>query len=268
MNELIVVGARTDVSSVAAAHYLSEKLTRVRASVRLMTPLAQAYRAEYNGSTPRHSAKHQFWTAVNHVSPDVAKFLVDRRSPALPPSPHVLHFDIMNVLHQAPQPQLGATWASAISEKLRNMLRRHVGGNHTNLHLFAIHLHIDVPEMFPPQKTAEQRRRDKSRTASQKATHTEASRPTFSELSTPYKMTESEWAAALSMRKEKDVLASVHVALAALVALEINDEWNTRQLRELGNDAVNRNITIYCHGAAFAVHPDSVGAPLANVFVV
>lgn len=168
----------------------------------------------------------------------------------------------MNMVHVAPQPSLGATWATALSQKIDHVLRRHVEAQQSSPQLHTIHLHMDVPGMLPKQKGAEQVRRDAARHPSTTqnvgidGSLTQDSRIATGSTLLIIWVWKHGNGILLGDEKKKDVIASVHVALAAVVVHDQNAVWNASR-----PNRHKRSITAYCHGAAIAVHPDAVGEP-------
>lgn len=270
--DLAIVGALTGEGPREALMCLSARLKDVRFSSRLVSAFAQAYRKEYDVDEPRHSAKHEYWRTLSKWVPldraDLA-FLCDTRSPTVKvPPASVIHADIMNSVHIAPQPTRSGTWRDAIMAKLTTQLHSFIGDIESSSLLTVVHLHIDVPEWTPLQKNAEKGRRDAARADPE---DDEADLVMPCTLDQSYNINQSEWARiALFDREEKDAMASAHLALGAVACLTLNDMYNVRKSEiaaRAGKSHYARTIQVFLHGGNIGISARAVGQPLSKVVV-
>lgn len=191
------------------------RLNDVRKSSRLVTPLAQAYRKEFNSSEPRHSAKNLFMPSLSLYCPYDDSFVHQRRA-GFSVLTNVLQIDLMNCLHSAPTilSSLGTkrTGEQAVREKLEGVLSRHLLSTDSRC-LQSVHLHVDTPLYVAIQKSKEQRRRDAIREGQQG--DMKASEFDWNSL---YDLGPKAWMSLLTeSRFEKDKLASLHLVSAAIL---------------------------------------------------
>lgn len=262
-------------SSKEACLFLRYLLTETRESIRYMSSNAQAYRADFDSTTPRHSPKLLFWRFLNsYLTKDLElpdfSFLSDLKDASVRlPDPTEAQYDLMNVTHVAPQPiqnvgMLRRTWSDAICEKLGVIFWPVVGSFGSSKRLQRVHVHIDVPPLMPLQKLAEHSRRDLARVGEESS----AQSLDLPRLSDEYKLTQADWAiVVLSDRRTKDVMASAHLTLAGKVLHALNEEWN---LKAKGRaDSRNeiyewRNLEVYLHGGNIAVKPGVIGLEVSS----